>query len=296
MANADVPYHKAMGVPSTQTVESVGRKRQATVLRVVDVVCVFLVSFPFVALELNIIRPFRQGFSCDDHSIKYPNLKDTIPDELLSAGGLLMAIFIVCSGEVLCVRFAKHHKKTMLKETLYRVLGSYLFGAAATLSLTAVAKATVGRLRPHFLDVCKPFNCSEEYSMDHECTGQVRDVNEARKSFFSGHASFAMYTMLYLALYLEARLTWRGARALRPFLQFLLLLSALYVGLSRVSDNKHHCSDVLTGFVVGAVNAVFVVTQMSNLFKKKKKELRYVGGIEMGLVANCKQPALVLSP
>ena len=32
----------------------------------------------------------------------------------------------------------------------------YLFGACATYSLITVAKFTVGRLRPHFLDICRP--------------------------------------------------------------------------------------------------------------------------------------------
>lgn len=40
-------------------------------------------------------------------------------------------------------------------ETLKIVIG-YLFGAAASVSLVGIAKFTIGRLRPHFLDVCKP--------------------------------------------------------------------------------------------------------------------------------------------
>lgn len=88
-------------------------------------------------------------------------------------------------------------------------------------------------MRPHFLDVCKPdfstINCSLGYITDYQCQGPESKVQEARwvsemetffvkvffslicklavfsfillrKSFFSGHASFSMYTMLYLVV------------------------------------------------------------------------------------------------
>uniref|UniRef100_S4RKE9 Phosphatidic acid phosphatase type 2/haloperoxidase domain-containing protein n=1 Tax=Petromyzon marinus TaxID=7757 RepID=S4RKE9_PETMA len=87
---------------------------------------------------------------------------------------------------------------------LYRTLGAFLFGCAVNQSLTDVAKFSVGRLRPHFLDVCKPdralYNCSEGYITRVVCTGDPAVIAEARKSFFSGHASFAMYSMVFLAV------------------------------------------------------------------------------------------------
>lgn len=50
------------------------------------------------------------------------------------------------------------------------------------------------------------------------------------------------------------------ARLLRPTLQFGLVATSVYVGLSRVSDYKHHWSDVLTGLAQGALVAVLVVS------------------------------------
>lgn len=70
-------------------------------------------------------------------------------------------------------------------------------------------------------------------------------------------------------LYLQARFTWRGARLLRPLLQFTLIMMAFYTGLSRVSDHKHHPSDVLAGFAQGALVACCIVFFVSDLFKTK---------------------------
>ena len=38
----------------------------------------------------------------------------------------------------------------------YRFIGYYIFGCLLTWLLTDVLKAMVGRLRPNFIDVCKP--------------------------------------------------------------------------------------------------------------------------------------------
>lgn len=61
-------------------------------------------------------------------------------------------------------------------------------------------------------------------------------------------------------LYLQARLQAEWARLLRPTLQFFLIAASVFTGLSRVSDYKHHWSDVLTGLLQGALMAILVVS------------------------------------
>ncbi|KAM7368848.1 hypothetical protein PAMP_013153 [Pampus punctatissimus] len=155
---------------------------------------------------------------------------------------------------------------------VYKAVGTFLFGAAMSQSLTDIAKYSIGRLRPHFLDVCKPdwkmINCSSgAYIEDFTCTGDQTMSNEGRLSFYSGHSSFSMYCMMFLALYLQARLQVEWARLLRPTVQFFLIAASVYTGLSRVSDYKHHWSDVLTGLLQGALMAILVVFFVSDFFK-----------------------------
>lgn len=63
-------------------------------------------------------------------------------------------------------------------------MGVFLFGCAISQSFTDIAKVSVGRMRPHFLEVCKPdfstIDCSQGYITNYTCTGPDSEVQEAR--------------------------------------------------------------------------------------------------------------------
>ncbi|MEE6495067.1 hypothetical protein FKM82_001941 [Ascaphus truei] len=243
-----------------------------------DIFCLILVFLPAVVLNTSSVIPHQRGFFCSDQSIRYELKKSTISVPLLLTMGVLLALVSIITGEFFRIHYLKERSHSFIQNpyvaALYKQVGCFIFGCAISQSFTDIAKVSIGRLRPHFLAVCKldfaSINCSLGYIENYECTGLPSKVMEARKSFFSGHASFSMYTMLYLVLYLQSRFTWRGARLLRPLLQFTLLMMAFYTGLSRVSDHKHHPSDVLAGFVQGALVAYCIVFYVSDLFKTQK--------------------------
>ena len=66
----------------------------------------------------------------------------------------------------------------------FNVLLPFMFGAAVVQLITDIAKYSVGRLRPHFLDVCKPdyskFNCTDGYITADVCTGDAYLIKHAR--------------------------------------------------------------------------------------------------------------------
>ncbi|XP_034634334.1 phospholipid phosphatase 3 [Trachemys scripta elegans] len=245
-----------------------------------DLLCLFMAGLPFLIIETSTIQPYQRGFYCNDESIKYPlKTGETINDAVLCAAGILIAILAIITGEFYRIHYLKEKSRSFIQNpyvaALYKQVGCFAFGCAISQSFTDIAKVSVGRLRPHFLDVCNPdfsaIDCSKGYIQNYTCRGNDSRVQEARKSFFSGHASFSLYTMLYLVLYLQARFTWRGARLLRPLLQFTLIMMAFYTGLSRVSDHKHHPTDVLAGFAQGALVAYCIVFYVSDLFKPKMR-------------------------
>ncbi|XP_054367999.1 phospholipid phosphatase 1 isoform X1 [Mirounga angustirostris] len=233
-------------------------------------------GLPFAILTSR-HTPFQRGIFCNDESIKYPYKEDTIPYALL--GGIIIpfSIIVMIIGEALSVYYNLLHSNSFIRNnyiaTIYKAIGTFLFGAAASQSLTDIAKYSIGRLRPHFLDVCDPdwskINCSVGYIENYICRGNAHKVKEGRLSFYSGHSSFSMYCMLFVALYLQARMKGDWARLLRPTLQFGLVAVSIYVGLSRVSDYKHHWSDVLTGLIQGALVAVLVAVYVSDFFKER---------------------------
>ncbi|XP_007486378.1 phospholipid phosphatase 1 isoform X2 [Monodelphis domestica] len=241
-----------------------------------DMVCLLLAGLPFAILTSR-HSPFQRGVFCNDESIKYPYKEDTIPYELLGGIVIPFSIIVMILGEALSVYYNLLHSNSFVRNnyiaTIYKAIGTFIFGAAASQSLTDIAKYSIGRLRPHFLAVCDPdwtqFNCSDGYIENFPCRGDAGIVNEGRLSFYSGHSSFSMYCMLFLALYLQARMKADWARLLRPTLQFAFIALSIYVGLSRVSDYKHHWSDVLTGLIQGAVVAILVVILVSDFFEER---------------------------
>lgn len=274
------------GEDAPQTRESSQRPTRANMFEargipyiLLDIVCLILGGLPLAAFNLGKIRPYQRGFFCNDESIKYPFHSSTVTSTVLYTVGFTLPISCMIFGECLSVYLKRIKSKSSFGSYLscvYKAVGTFLFGAAMSQSLTDIAKYSIGRLRPHFLDVCKPdwklINCSSQaYIEDFHCNGDLTMVNEARLSFYSGHSSFSMYCMLFLALYLQARFRVDWARLLRPTIQFFLIAASVFTGLSRVSDYKHHPGDVLTGLLQGALMAILVVFFVSDFFKPCKE-------------------------
>ena len=71
-------------------------------------------------------------------------------------------------------------------KALYRGISAFLFGCAVTQLSTDIAKYSIGRLRPHYITLCKPTvlaNCSAltGYIQGDVCTNRnTDDLLEAR--------------------------------------------------------------------------------------------------------------------
>lgn len=73
-------------------------------------------------------------------------------------------------------------------------------------------------------------------------------------------------------------MTWDGSKLLKHTLQFLAVLQAVFTAMTRVSDYKHHWSDVLSGLLLGSLVAIVNVSEdfFSNCFFNIKKDVYYL--------------------
>lgn len=65
-----------------------------------------------------------------------------------------------------------------------------------------------------------------------------------------------------MQLYLASVRSFYQYSGLKILLMLVSLVLALLTGLSRISDHRHHPTDVLSGFILGGVVAVGIVSSL----------------------------------
>lgn len=148
---------------------------------------------------------------------------DTVPN-------LAVAVYIVAGlGAIAAIPVARSVRAFHLK--------GYAESTMTTAALTEIAKVTFGRHRPSWTP--------------------ATDEPDMRKSFFSGHASLTFGTSTYLGFYLHDHVfsEWRDPGQAFAAWELLplgtLAAGSVAVAASRVHDNRHNVSDVITGALVG---------------------------------------------
>ncbi|KAH8371623.1 hypothetical protein KR093_008284, partial [Drosophila rubida] len=216
----------------------------------------------------------KRGFYCDDESLMYPYKDNTVSPDLLHwlSFYLPLAAIVLLESYRCWTRCRAAATASWLHYwPVYNTLRWFLFGHAAESLLKDMSKQLIGRLRPHFFDLCQPRLadggfCSDEqhraggiYHTVYSCSSNAsaKLLRDVHVSFPSGHSSMAFYGLVFMALYLQTlRLP---STLLRPVCQLLCVGLAAFVGLSRVMDYKHHWSDVVAGSLLGASVALAVV-------------------------------------
>jgi len=257
-------------------------------------------------------KPYERGFNCDDESIRYPYKDNTISSAvnyIYSTTIPIITVIIIESvyhykkqktGQIgrnsqsISLQGCDESTKYDLIWQIYCRLVPFAFGALISQVTTDIAKYSIGRLRPHFIDVCQPmlhdgttftldnplacdnyrFKYITEFEGSQKSPFDDHSKRDARLSFMSGHSSFAAYCLIYLVIYLQVRLKWSSIGFVRPLYQALLIYLVVYTGFSRISDYKHHWSDVLTGLIQGTIVAILTTYFISDLFVKRDNDYR----------------------
>ncbi|CAI4233133.1 unnamed protein product [Auanema sp. JU1783] len=242
------------------------------------------------------VAPYENDFPCSDESIQKTFKPNTIGLKHLLFVSLGSPFFLISAVEGLLFfkaqgtnRLAKYFTSTTL--TYLKYLLAY---ALCTFTMEFL-KCWFGRLRPHFVAVCQPdwtkMDCSTDPSAiipasDIVClNSDFHRVRTARTSFPSGHTAAAVFVWLFYTFYLirmsrisNVELVTKMRNIILPAITAWTLLT----GITRVTDNWHHPTDVLGGIILALVCFVPLywktwvnassVYQRREIFEAKKSE------------------------
>ncbi|CAF0832752.1 unnamed protein product [Brachionus calyciflorus] len=247
-----------------------------------------VICFVAFGLVYGTLEPKIRYYTCDMSDISFPFMPDTVPFWAVGIYGVAGPLLIILLVELLNAKiypFQNTNGEPFLSRLrsfgiyLFHAVSLFVFGISIVLLLTEIGKRWIGRFRPYFLDVCKPdftkIDCVTNgltgtiyksiNTGGNFCSGNSADIKEARLSFPSGHASFSSYTMLFLIIYLEARLFLVRFRYLKALIQLSAFIAAFTTGISRISDYHHRGSDVIGGVVLGSVVAIFITNVIGKI-------------------------------
>ncbi|XP_067654955.1 phospholipid phosphatase 1-like [Haliotis asinina] len=242
---------------------------------VIELVCVSAVWGPLLYLEWYGTATL-QGFFCSDTSLQYPYRESTMTASIMYPVSCIFPTL----GIFISICCALKTKSFSLK-SIYRQVLMFLFGFGVAHLLVDVGKFYVGRLRPHFFDVCRPdwsqIDCSVGYVTDYTCLGTHKTrLRKMRLSFPSAHASCLCYGAVFFIVYIQSRNLKRHL-GLMPatLLQAAAVCLALYTCISRITDNKHHVTDIIAGSCIGSAVGYWMASLLHDvpepLPDKKKK-------------------------
>ncbi|TMW52847.1 hypothetical protein DOY81_002078 [Sarcophaga bullata] len=276
------------------------------ILLLSSVYCVALIILP------QFLKPFHRGFFCGDETLMYPYKQDTLLQRLhITLLVIALPAAVILCIEMLRVAFPANKTPTTSKSLVpktpqrytfvgvtiptfvsecYNIMGIYLFGLALVLIITTLTKGYTGRLTPYFFEVCQPLLPSNEtacsdsqhfgrYIESYTCssfTSTPHLLNLMRQSFPSAHASTTGYAMLFMAIYLQARLQTGWLILWRTLLQVITLMISVLVSLERLAANRHHWSDIVAGLIIGYIMAWFITHLVAQFFQKVPVKVRRI--------------------
>ena len=250
---------------------------------------IFLIT---MTIMVKAFPTFRRGFYCEDISIRYPHLPETISTKALLGATLFFSILVFILGEYIVSSNYKSTAKAkendlhgqkklpswlkLLAPNAWYMKVPKLFlvfawGSGLGHVMCYVIKCSLGFLRPHFLTACNPNVTCEagdrEYHVDYVCQSMTAEEElRARQAFPSGHATFAGFAAIFLIAYGQSRFDpkymWSNLFIFRPMFQAAIFMISGWISATRVSDYVHHLSDVVAGYLLGGVIGVVLSFQV----------------------------------
>jgi len=220
-----------------------------------------------------------------DPSKSFLYTSSQVPSWLLYVLSVLIPLFAIILDHF--IHYSPHRKMI----TGWQVYGLVQCIAIATAVYNTV-KVCVGGLRPNFFYICNYAGFQEAVDTGNftsyfdqtsstavgtlsRCMASHSEIQDAQKSFFSGHAVISFVGLLYTTFLLRRVLlvpagVWTSAESL---LCTAPLFLASWISLTRIQDGEHHPVDVVAGTLVGILIASLVWTTVQNIVKAELKKV-----------------------
>jgi len=210
-------------------------------------------SFPVLFRDGEIVYP----------QFAYPLRKEIVPIWAAALIGFFVPFAVFLIVQIRSRSFVDVNAATI--GLLYSLINAAVF--------QVFVKWLIGGLRPHFLAVCKPSAAAIQAmqtavgggdgftSIMYDrsiCTGDPKQINDSLESMPSGHSTAAFAGLIFLYLYLNAKLKvfsnyhpsmWKLTAVYSPVLGACLIAGALTI------DEFHNWYDCLAGAIIGTVMA-----------------------------------------
>jgi phosphatidate phosphatase len=199
----------------------------------------------FLLLVLAIVHfavPLTPLFVPPDDSLSnFPSpATSTISSAMCFVLVIVINAAVILPSYFLAPRYPDHLHRFSLSSAAWASSSSVLL----TVAVTEILKNAVGRARPDIYSRC---GHNATYKSCAAVLGSA--AADEFKSWPSGHASVSMSGFLFAFLFSQKVVRAKGLWV--SVAGSALIVVALYVGVTRIRDFKHHTDDVLTGFFVG---------------------------------------------
>lgn len=245
-------------------------------------VTLFLIIYGF---GISTLAPFSSSFIERDPALSQPFKQDTVTNTVLILLSFILPLAVIIVFTIAKALYYRRkygtdgHTKitfTVILWTIWWICITLVQAMGVALASTNTIKNVVGRQRPAFFDLVNyagyttaldtnNYNNYNAATVDGSL-GDLskvyltdnRQVQDAQRSFPSGHASISFAGMSFLVGYLRWWLqvpknkwfTLRGALSCCP-----LILSG-FIAVSRVRDRKHNPDDISIGTLLGLLGGL----------------------------------------
>ncbi|KAL0227536.1 hypothetical protein RCL1_003680 [Eukaryota sp. TZLM3-RCL] len=207
----------------------------------------------------SLVEPVKRDFSILDPSISHKMQPNIL------TWNMLQVLCYSINGVVIGALSATN------PFALASFVSTFVFGNGLSQLVSSVVKTSTGRLRPDFLDRCKP-------DVNLVCQGDYKTILDGRMSFPSGHGTLSGMSGIFLALALYSYLKpYKSTflRSLRIIPIVIVIVLTVISGITRTVDRHHHPSDVAAGLILGGCIAAYCFwlhTEYQKLYRAHQKE------------------------